>query len=136
MIRNIGAVFAGLVVGSFANMAVIIAMTLIWPLPEGVDMSNPEQMEPYIASLPAVAWLCAMVAHLLQAFVGGGVAAKLGGSHPVRLALIVGGLTMLGGVMNAINLSAPLWMWIEMPLYFVVAYGAGRLVEDRATTGS
>ena len=131
MLRNVGTVIAGMVVGSVANMAVVISMTLIWPLPEGTDMSDPVAMAPYIAAMPAAAWLMVMFAHLLQAFTGGWVAARLGASHPMELALIIGGLSMLGGVMNAINLSAPAWLWIEMPLYFVAAGAAGWLEQKR-----
>lgn len=137
MVRNVGAVILGMLIGSVVNMAVVVGMTVIWPLPEGVDIANTEQMAAYVATLPAAAWLCAMLAHLLQALVGGGVAARVGRSHPVRLALVVGGLSLIGGVMNAINLSAPLWVWIEMPLYLVVAGGAGKLEElRRARRGS
>ncbi len=90
-------------------------------------------MKAFVAGLPVAALLFVIVAHLSQAFVGGWVAARLGRSHPMRLALIVGGLTLLGGVFNAINISAPAWMWIEMPLYLVVAAGAGRAEVRRRT---
>ncbi len=134
IVRNIGAVILGLFVGSLANMGVIMLSTKIWPMPEGLDMYDTQQMAAYVATLPAAAWGFAMAAHLSQAFVGGWVAARLGASHPMRLALIVAVLTLLGGVMNAINLSPPAWMWIEMPLYLVVGAAAGHLeVKRRAS---
>jgi hypothetical protein len=127
MIRNIGAVFVGLIVGSVANMALIMGSWAIYPPPEGLDMSDQAQMAAFIATLPTGAFLMAIVAHLAQAAIGGWVAARLAGSHPLRLAMIVGALSMLGGVANMFQIDAPTWMWAEMPLYLAVAWGAGTL---------
>ena len=66
-------------------------------------------------------------AHLGQAFVGGWVAARLGASRWMMLAMIVGVLSLAGGIANALMLSAPVWTWIEMPFYPVVAWLAGRM---------
>ncbi len=41
--------------------------------------------------------------------------------------LIVGVLSLAGGIANAIMRSTPAWTWIEMPLYLVVAWLAGRM---------
>ncbi len=68
-----------------------------------------------------------IAAHLGQAFVGGWVAARLGASRRMMLAMIVGVLSLAGGIANAIMLSTPMWTWIEMPLYLVVAWLAGRM---------
>ncbi len=45
----------------------------------------------------------------------------------MMLAMIVGVLSLAGGIANAIMLSAPVWTWIEMPFYLVVAWLAGRI---------
>lgn len=128
MIRNIGAVIAGMVVGGVVNMAVVMVNAFVlFPMPPGTSFEDPEQMAAYIAGLPVIAWLIAILAHLLQAFVGGWVAARLGGSYPMVLALIVGGLSLLGGILNLIDLSAPIWMWAELPLYLGVAAVAGQI---------
>ena len=57
------------------------------------------------------------------------VAARLGVSRPVLLAMIVGALSLAGGIANAVMLSPPAWTLIEMPLYLVVAWLAGKQVE-------
>ncbi len=46
--------------------------------------------------------------------------------------MIVGALSLAGGVMNAIQLSTPVWTWIEMPFYLVVAWIAGRMEVSRS----
>ena len=127
MLRNIAAVIAGLVVGMIVNFALIQLNTVFFPLPDGVDMTNTAQMKEVIQAMPAAAWILVFAAHLGQAFVGGWVAARLGASQRMMLALIVGVLSLAGGIANAVMLSAPVWTWIEMPFYPVVAWLAGRL---------
>ena len=132
MARNIGAVIAGLIVGSIVNMALVLLNTLVlYPMPEGTDMYDPEQMNAYIATLPATAFLVVLVAHLGQSFVGGWVAARLGASHVMHLAMIVGVLTMLGGIYNLTQVDHPAWLYVEIPLYLVVAWFAGRIEQKR-----
>jgi hypothetical protein len=127
VLRNIAAVIAGLVVGMIVNLALIQLNTVFFPLPDGVDMTNTAQMRDVIQGMPAAAWILVIAAHLGQAFVGGWVAARLGASRRMMLAIIVGLLSLAGGIANALMLSAPLWTWIEMPFYPVVAWLAGRM---------
>ena len=132
MIRNVGAVLAGLTVGSIVNMGVVVLnATVLFPVPPDLDLQDPVQLQAWVAAAPITSLSVVILAHLAQAGIGGWVAARLGGSHPVPLALIVGGLSALGGIANLVNLSAPTWMWIELPLYFVVSGAAGWLVAHR-----
>ena len=131
MLRNIAAVIAGLVVGMIVNLALIQLNTVFFPLPDGVDMTNTAQMKDAIQEMPAAAWILVFAAHLGQAFVGGWVAARFGASHRMMLAMIVGVLSLAGGIANAVMLSTPAWTWIEVPLYLVVAWLAGRMVLSR-----
>lgn len=130
MLRNVLGVIVGLSAGVVVNWLLIKVNTGIYPPPEGTDMMDPEQANAYIATLPATAFILVILAHLGQAFVGGWVAAKVGKSRPVLLAMIIGVLTLIGGIMNAIMLTeAPKWMMIELPFYLIVAWYAGKMVE-------
>ncbi len=135
VLRNTLAVLVGLIVGGLVNWAFLLLNNMVFPLPEGTDMNDPAQMKEVIASMPGAAWIGVFAAHLGQAFVGGWVAAKLGVSRPVLLAMIVGVLSLAGGILNAIMLETPSWTWIEMPLYLLVAWYAGRLVEKGREAG-
>jgi len=128
--RNVLGVIAGLAVGMSVNMALIMLNSrVLHPTPEGMDMMDPEQMNAYVASLPASAFIIVIAAHLGQAFVGGWVAAKVGSSRPVTLAMIIGVLSLIGGIMNMMSITeAPDWLVIELPLYLIVAWVAGRSV--------
>ena len=127
MLRNIAAVIAGLVVGMIVNLALIQLNTVFFPLPDGVDMTDTAKREDAIQGMPAASWTLVFAAHLGQAFVGGWVAARLGASRRMVLAMIVGVLSLAGGIANAVMLSAPVWTWIEMPFYPLVAWLAGRM---------
>ena len=127
MLRNIAAVIAGLVVGMIVNLALIQLNTVFFPLPDGVDMTNTAQLKDAVQGMPAAAWILVIAAHLGQAFVGGWVAARLGASRWMMLAMIVGVLSLAGGIANAVMLSVPAWVWIETPFYLVAAWLAGRM---------
>ena len=71
MIRNIAAVFVGLIVGMIANMAIVKLDVMLYPMPEGVTFEDTEGVAAYISTLPLLALLLVIVAHLGQAFVGG-----------------------------------------------------------------
>ncbi len=133
MLWNIFAVVIGLAAGMAVNMALItLNSKVLYPLPDGVDFQDKERFQAYIDTLPAPAFLVVMAAHLGQAFVGGLVAAWLGESHQVTLAMVVGSVSLLGGVMMMRAVKGPKWMLVELPLYLVVAYAAAALVAPGA----
>ncbi len=130
VVVNTVAVVVGLAVGMAVNMGLVILNTaVLFPMPDGVDMNNPEQFNAYLASLPATAFLVVLAAHLGQSFVGGWVAARLGKSRPILLALIVGGFSLAGGIINMMTIEHPPWLAVELPLYLLVAWVAGWLVD-------
>jgi hypothetical protein len=131
MFRHLSAVIAGLVIGMIANMAIIMLNLVIYPMPEGLSMDDQEAFSAWVSTLPETSFLLPMVAHMAQAFFGGWVAARLGSSHPMALAMIVGVLSLVGGIINALSLAIPTWMWIEMPFYLVLAWVAGTIELKR-----
>jgi len=133
MIRNICAVLIGLVAGMAVNMLIGMSALLLYPMPEGVRFDDAEAMPAYFESLPVTAFLIVMLAHLGQAFVGGWIATLISRNSSMLVAMIVGVLSMAGGIYNMMSLPHPSWMWIEVPLYLVAAWAAARLVLARRT---
>ena len=130
MLWNTLAVVIGLVAGMAVNMSLItLNAKVLYPAPKGLDMRDKQAFQAYVDTLPAPAFLVVMAAHLGQAFCGGLVAAWLGESHRVTLAMIVGGVSLLGGVMMMRAVKGPRWMLVELPLYLLLAYAAGVIVE-------
>ena len=127
MIRNICSVVGGLAVGMGVNMAIVMLAGLLFPMPEGLDFADSEAVSAYIAGLPPVAMLLIMGAHLAQAFTGGWLAALISKNRPMLVAMIVGGLSLVAGLINMSIIPLPGWMWIEMPLYLVAAWAAAKV---------
>ena len=59
------------------------------------------------------------------------MAARLGASRPILLAMIIGVLSLAGGLANAVMMATPAWTWIEMPGYLLVAWFAGSIEAKR-----
>jgi MFS family permease len=137
VIRNIVAVVVGLAAGMAVNMSLVMLNAyVLFPMPEGMDMNDPEQMNAWVATLPTAAFFVVIAAHLGQSFVGGWVAARLGSSRPMLLAMIVGLASLAGGIMSMMSIKGPAWLVIELPLYLVVAWLAGRMEINRRLAAS
>lgn len=127
MIRNLIAVFLGMLAGMAVNMSLVMVTLVLHPMPEGVAFTDTEAMPEYFASIPVTGFLIVLAAHLGQSFFGGLVAALLSKDRPRTMALIIGVLSLIGGVVNLIDLPHPMWMWIEVPGYILVAWFAASL---------
>ena len=135
MARSVLSVIVGMVAGMAVNMALItLNSSVLYPMPEGTTFEDTEAFQAYLDTLPAPAFLVVMAAHLGQALVGGWVAARLSTKAPIRQALMVGALSMAGGIQMLLTVSGPTWMWAEVPLYLVLAYLAGRSVGTRSAS--
>jgi hypothetical protein len=132
MLRNVGAVLVGLIVGMVVNMAfVMINAYVLFPMPEGLDMNDTVAFGAYIKTLPGQAFILVLFAHLGQSFVGAWLAARLSKSWTMALALLIGVLSLVGGIVNAMQIPLPTWLYIEFPLYLVVAWAAGNIELKR-----
>jgi hypothetical protein len=118
-IRNILAVVAGLFVGSAVNMGLIMIGPSVIPPPAGLDMTTPEGLKAAMPLLEARHFIFPFLAHALGTLVGAWLAAKLGGSHQMRLALGIGVLFLLGGIAAARMVPAPGWF---IALDLIAAY--------------
>jgi hypothetical protein len=137
MLRNIGAFLAGMIAGMIWNMGLVtLNSEVLYPMPEGMDMHDPEQFKTYVATLPTSAFLVVLAAHVGQAAIGAWVAARLAGSRPALLANIIGVLTAAGVAYNQVVLEAPAWMWIDVPLCLAAAWLMGDLETKRRAARS
>jgi heme A synthase len=132
MLRNVLAVICGGILGMALNLGLIGLNMRFFPMPPGLDQNNPEDFNTYVSTLPAYAFILVLAAHLGQSFVGGWVAARLGDSRPMLLAMIIGTLTLAGAIMMTIMTpDGPAWLTVELPLCLVVAWAAGRIEQKR-----
>lgn len=131
MFRNVGAVIIGWFVGSLFNASLVYLNIALYPVPESFDWEDTAGVEVYFETLPVMAFIIVLIAHLGQSFIGGYVAARISKNQVLGVAMIVGGISLLGGIMNSIMMPLPNWMLIELPLYLVVSCWAGMLELKR-----
>lgn len=131
------AVIIGLIVGSLVNLGIIEFNTaVLFPAPPDSDLSDPVQFQAYLDTLPALAFFMVMLAHLGQAFVGGLLAARLAPDRPMRIAIVIGALTLAGGIAAMLQFTAPPWFKVELLLYIPAAYAAGSLERRRRASNA
>ncbi|MBK9273744.1 MAG: hypothetical protein IPM49_04285 [Flavobacteriales bacterium] len=110
VLRNILAVLAGLVVGGIVNMGLIMVGGAIMPPPPGVDVNDIASINAHIGEYSVAQMLVPLLAHALGALVGAFVAARLGASRHLMLALIVGAINLVGGIMAVRMIpNSPMW---------------------------
>ena len=114
-LRNILAVVAGTVVCMILNGVLLGMMMKLNPAPAGFD---PNVVASY-SLLEAKHLMNPFIAHAIPSLVGGLIAALLAVSHRMTLALVVGGIHLLGGITAAFMIPAPAWF---VALDLVVAY--------------
>lgn len=137
MLRNILAVVAGVIAGMAFNMAIIqLNSTVLFPMPEGLDMQDTEAFNAYLATLPAAAFLVTIVAHLGQAVVAAFIAARFCETKPLTLAMIVGFFSLVGGIAALQMFDGPSWMAAELPFYLALPWLIGTLEVKRRVEAS
>jgi hypothetical protein len=116
--RCVLGVVVGLIVGSVVMMGIHLASFLLYPLPEGVEFTDPESLRRVIPTLPVGAFVAASLAHGLGTLAGALVAVLVGRRWPIVLAGVIGVLFLLGGVKNLMDLECPGWTWaLDLPVY-------------------
>jgi MFS family permease len=121
MIRKILAVIAGLVVANVLLTGLEMACMKVFPLPPGTDFSNPEAVRAAVAHMPLSAMVWVLAAQVIGTFAGALVAARIGRTAQVKLALIVGVVETIGATANMLTIPHPAWFWIASLLLLVPA---------------
>jgi len=128
VIRNVAAIIGGIVIAFLTVMLVDMLNHMIYPLPGGLDVSDPEALRPYMDTLPIGAFLLVMASSVVAAFVGTLVASYAGTISPRNCAIIVGGMVFAATVANFIMLPHPLWLvFATLAGVVVSAWGAVRI---------
>jgi len=131
MVRNVAAALAGIVTAFVMIMLIEKLGHIIYPPPTDLDVSNPDVMRPYIATLPFLALLFPMIAWVVATFAGTVVACKIGTANPLLFAAAVGGLVLAGTIANLIMIKHPLWF----SLVSLVAVAASAWIAARVSSG-
>lgn len=106
---NVLAVVLGLVVGSIVNMGMIMVGSLVIPPPEGVNTADLESIKASMHLYGPEQFIVPFVAHALGTLIGALVTCLVAVSNRVAMTFVTGGLFLLGGILAATMIPAPLW---------------------------
>jgi len=132
---NLLAVVVGIVVGSFANIALVSLGPSIVPLPEGADVSTMENLQKSMALFTPANFLFPFLGHAVGTLVGAFVAARLAASHAWIFALVIGLFFLAGGIAAVNMLGGPLWFIVAdlglayLPMAYCGLGLAGRMTQ-------
>jgi len=129
IVRNVLAVIAGFVAASVVNMAIIKGSNYVVPPPPGADMTTAEGIRAAMPRMTPIHYLMPFLAHALGTLVGAFAAAAIAATRKMTLALVLGGIFLLGGIVAVSMIGGPLW-FIACDLvlaYIPMAWLGGRL---------
>ena len=109
MTRKILAVVFGTVVAVVLIIAIEALGHAAYPMPDGLDLTNPEVLKAYVMDAPIAALLLVLGAWLVAVLVGGLLACFIAKESPLVYSAIIGGLVLMGTVINLISIPHPLW---------------------------
>lgn len=109
MLRNALAVIAGVVIGGMVNMGLIMISGKVIPPPAGVDVTTMEGLKAGMHLLEPRHFIFPFLAHAGGTLVGATIASAMAASRKMAMALIVGVVFLVGGLMAVISLPAPMW---------------------------
>lgn len=112
ILRNTLAVIAGIIVGSFVNMSIILISGSIIPLPEGADNKTMEGLQKTMHLFEAKHFLFPFLAHAIGTFAGAATTALIAVNHKKKLALLIGAFFLLGGIVSVCSLPSPSWFTV------------------------
>ena len=109
MMKNNLALILGVFVGGFVNLAIIAVGPSVIPLPEGVDLADPEKFSENLKLLKPANFIAPLLAHALGSLVGAFVTGKLAVSYKMTLSMFISVFFMFGGIMMVMMYGGPTW---------------------------
>lgn len=129
ILRQIGAVLLGLIVGFLAVAGIEMISSLQNPMPQNAA-NDPEALKEWIRSLPTSAFLIVIAAWIVGGFAGPFTARSVAANKSLRPPLIVAGLFLLSIIANLSMIPHPIWMWPAALLLVPIAILAGLIVSS------
>ena len=119
MKRKIVAVVLGVVVAVVLIIAIEALGHSVYPPPANMDITDTESMRTIIMGLPIGALLFVLAAWLVATLVGGLLACFIARETPLVYSAIVGGLVLLGTIINLVSIPHPLWFSVTSVLAII-----------------
>ena len=133
IVKNIVAVFIGIVIGSTVNMALVSISSSIIPPPDGADVTTMEGLKNSMHLFEPKNFIFPFLAHALGTLVGAFLVAKIAATHKMKFAFAIGFFFLLGGIASVFMLPSPTW-FTALDLgaaYLPMAYFGGKLAKRK-----
>jgi hypothetical protein len=129
ILLNLLAVAVGVILGSMANMAIIMISENIIPPPAGADIKTPEGLKASMHLFGPINFLMPFLAHAIGTLVGATLSGLIAASHRTRFSMAIGIFFLIGGILSVYMLPSPLWFSIaDLSLaYLPMGFLGGRL---------
>jgi hypothetical protein len=123
-IINILAILVGVLIGGIVNMAIVTSGSFLIAPPQGADLTTEKGL---LAAMPLMEpkhFLMPFLAHAIGSFVAAYLATRFSKTKARRVPTIVAALFFIGGLMDILQLHAPIWFsCIDLALaYFPMAF--------------
>ena len=120
------------VFGIVAAFVLIIAIEslghAVYPVPDGLDLTDPEALQAYVMDAPIAALLFVLGAWLVATLVGGLLACFIAKESPLVYSAIIGGLVLIGTIINLMSIPHPRWFSIASIVAIIATiFLSGRL---------
>ena len=131
VLRNVAAFVIGIIVASILNMALVTLGPVVFPPPDGVNMSNATSLSSSVHLLEPRHFVFPFLAHALGTFAGAAVAYLIA-SHRSVMAGVIGVFFLFGGIAASFMIGAPMWfMAVDLLFAYLPAAWLGARVASR-----
>jgi hypothetical protein len=129
ILLNLLAVAVGVILGSMANMGIIMISEVIIPPPEGADLTTTKGLKASMHLFKPINFLMPFLAHAIGTLVGATLSGLIAASHRTRFSMAIGIFFLIGGILSVYMLPSPLWFSIaDLSLaYLPMGFIGGRL---------
>jgi hypothetical protein len=138
VLKNILVAVAAAVVGSIANMSLVILGGVVVPPPAGYDLNTMEGLAAAMPQMQPMHFLFPFLAHAVGTLVGALIVARFAASRQLQISLIIGSLFFVGGLQMVMELPSPMWFNVlDLGLaYFPMALLAHKLGRSKTASHS
>jgi hypothetical protein len=112
ILKNVLVVVAGLFIGGMANSGIIQISASIIPPPNGADVTTMEGLKASMHLFEPKHFIMPFLAHALGTLISAIIISLFAANNKMKLALLAGVLSLIGGITAVCMLPSPLWFSI------------------------
>ena len=109
LLKDIGIVLLGLILGGTLNMLLVQAGMIVFPAPEGIDISTEAGLKSAMTIMSPIHFIFPFLAHALGTLFGAWFAIRFTKYKHISAAYSIGMLFLLGGIMMVFSVGGPTW---------------------------